>query len=273
MRSAGALALLLLAGCLSDDPVATGSVEIPDVAGLVLDPLLAPLANAQVTLLDNNLTVTTGPDGSFRFVDVPGVAALVHARADKFEPATRRATLDAGDAWIELVLAPLPVETPYTVESEHAGFVSCAGMVRVGGETSQGTVFSCGENDPNDQRELEYELPLSDGVAGVVLELVWEPGSGLASRFEFSLQVERDGQTTDLGRAEGESYVKIAVSREVARELLLPGAVLRTRTEPAPSLLDEEAFLGIGAAVAQPFSVIATVFYHAPPDPAYSALR
>lgn len=225
-----------------------------------------------MAVLELNATATTGPDGAFLFEGVPGATRLVRAEAAGYESVTRRVSLDGRDAYVEIVLPPLPPTAPYTVAIEHAGFVSCAGMARVGGETSEGTVVTCGERDPNDQRELEFELPLDAGIESVVLELSWEPGSQLASHFSFAVFVNASGAQVALGEAEGDGYVKLAIPRQVAREVLLPGAVLRTRVEPASSLLDEEAFLAVGAAVAQPYTVVATLFYHAPAPPGYRAV-
>lgn len=284
MRRAAALAVLsllgspALAGCLAGDEEATvasaGAWNV--IRGQVVDPASTPLAGATVALATRNVTVVADEEGRFRFNRVPDGEFLLVAALDGYRSVVNRVTVSAGaDREITLALEPLPTAEPYKETVEKRGFVSCGAAVRTGDHgDSANYALTCGEQDPNDQRELLFEVTVGEGVAGIVLELAWEARNPGSRVFDFHAeQILGDAEAPrPLGGTEGTGYASILIPQSVAREYFLGGGTIRTRTEPTGSFLDEESPSDAALVAQQDFTVYATVFYHAPPPPGWSIL-
>lgn len=282
MRRAAALALLLvappLAGCLEgNEPTDVASVAASNVIrGQVVDPALSPLAGARIELATRNASALADAEGRFRFNRVPDGEFLIVASLAGYRSVVNRVTVAAGaDREITLTLEPLPTETPYAETVEKRGFVSCGAAVRTGDHgDSANYAVTCGEQDPNDQRELLFEVTVGEGVSGIVLELAWtarNPGSRVFDFHAEQVLAETDAPRP-LGGTEGAGYTSIIIPQSVAREYFLGGGVIRTRTEPTGSFLDEESPSDAALVAQQDFTVYATVFYFAPPPPGWSVL-
>jgi iron complex outermembrane receptor protein len=96
---------LLLAAALASHAPAPQTVS-----GTVSDTAGAPLAGARVTLTELARTVTTGPEGHFRFPSVPGGTYHLSIAAIGFAPQVQRITVADSELTVSIRLRPSVVE-------------------------------------------------------------------------------------------------------------------------------------------------------------------
>ncbi len=141
----GLLILLLLAGCVETEagPSATdpGPANVPEavgpatfddttgaIDGVVTDDQLQPIPGAQVGAINEPSLVTiTDRGGRFVFSNVPPGRYAIGASALGFNAGAKSVDVVAGQpATVSLVLAPLPIATPYHEVFPFNGMLECA---------------------------------------------------------------------------------------------------------------------------------------------------
>lgn len=268
LRATGVAALLLaaaFAGCVGDEPeLAASSVALGRIQGTVTDAALNPLAGAEVRLDGTDRAATTDASGAFAF-EVPEGEYLALAAAEGYRGSAQRALARAGEpASLAFVLALVPTQTPSVEVSEGKGLLSCRALLVRGAERHEAV---CAASDPNERAALAFPIP-SEGLAGVVVELAWEPSSAGAKRLHLAVKAAgEDG--VELGAAEGEGHASLTLPARVLEAALAETGELVVSVSPAGSFTDDEAGVDAGLAFQQGFSVYVSVFRHAPPPGGY----
>lgn len=273
--------VVVLAGCVGkdDSPSAlegavdklTGPTEAElratpgSIQGLVLTASFAPIANARVALLRENVATTTDEAGFFRFAGLANGVYLVSAEAEGYETRTVQASATNGTVYeVELTLAPAPKKTPFVEPREFAGLLSC-GIVLESPLGRQSP--ACSAADPN-HRDT-FEIDLMPGGAGVVLELVWDPAANPgAPRLRLHAETVGYGaHDEDLGEIMGEGYARLEIPAAVMEKYYPEGG--RYRVDVALVAPDAPP---AAAAFQMDFTLYATAFYHAAPPAGFTVL-
>ncbi len=277
-----ALALLLvaLAGCVEDagDGEATPEAEAPDgveepsgdeaLSGWVFDPALAPVVGAHVAVPALNVSTTADEQGRYAFDGLPTDEVLVLVvQADGFKPSSKSVTLVPETAMrLNFTLAPVPVEVAYAQKLSFNGLVGCGGVLKV---NNQGSDLECGTSAAVDERA--WEFPVDADVAGIVVEVVWEPGTPAAEHLNLTVETVGFGNFDEvLAGTEGASVLRGQVNAFQSQRFYSDGGIVRVTVDPGRNTADDETGTGVGFAVQQPFEAFATVFYVEPPPPGYS---
>lgn len=166
----------------SVDPsvVAPPSDSEGQIRGTITDDSLAPIAGAQIGILnsDPQVVVTTNAAGQFAMVGLlPGTYAVA-AQSLGHESATRSVEVVAGEATeVNFVLTPVAVasEARYqTLIGE--GYFACGAYLVV---TSWGNLHACVWD--NHKPRFLFEVDRT-GLMGIMQEIVWVQSSGLTSQ-------------------------------------------------------------------------------------------
>lgn len=261
------LAVLLLAGCTTPENAQTASVQLGVIQGTVTDPGLSPVRGASVVLDGANKTAITDESGAFKFEVQPN-EYLVLATSPGYRGEALRARPEGGaSVKLAFVLTPLPSQSPTIDVSEAHGLLSCAlALKQSTGESS----YACGGQDPNERKTLAFPVPSMAGLESVVIELVWDPTSKGANMLWLTLYTGDGEGARVLAKGEGSERVSLLMPRRVIEDAALMGQDLRALVEPAGSLTDEEAALDAGFTFQQPFTVYASLFYHAAAPSGYA---
>lgn len=248
----GLVVLVLLAGCGGGGPPQPTDPLRPQggrVEGRVLDDALAPIGDATVRILLTSLFSTTSDDGEFIFIDVPPGPIRAVASAEGFATQTRSANLTTGGVVaLQFVLSSAPRVTPFNKTTTFRGEVRCGlpsgiscGADPVGGETT-------------------YPLSVDSYLRGMVIELVWTPpGSGVNERLAFDVRAA-------TANACGDKY-NGAAGRSPLRREITEGFPMAGGHQCIVVRAAEDA-----ATVTQSYTLYASLFYHEPPPPGFSAV-
>lgn len=271
---------LALAGCVTltaGDPVEVGTSTAPAarhaIEGLVLAPDLVPIPGARVSLVPGNLTAPVAADGKYRLDGLAPGTYLLEASAPGHHAATRQVAVVDATLIVNFSLEAVPPGLPRWETQELTGYVTCAAMVTLGGHGS-GTEHgaSCGAENPNDRRDLSFEIPLRPGLSALVVEVVWEAGNVGARHFSVTLSTEHNGTEEEIGGLAGESPLKHVVGAGVTAKHFAGGGILRAEVSPEGSLTDDESPTDAGLVYDQPYTIYLTLFENGPPPAGFSAL-
>ncbi len=270
---------LLLSGCggKSADPNPTsgppGPQEIPLLSGYVLDSAIAPVVGANVTIHGTNASALTAEDGRYRFADVPVAAPIVViVEASGFVTSSKSVTIPEQSFMVlNFTLAPIPVKRPYFEYFPVDGFLSCQTAVVAPGR-EQLTDCSLGV-DSNNKQFIDFNV--NPDLAGVVLELEWQPGSAAAETLNITAETVNFGDADKVvASAVGESVLRTQVPESISRQYYGGnGGTIRVRIAAGAEPASQEANAGASGHVQQEFTLHVSTFYVNGPDPTYSALN
>lgn len=267
------LAILLLslaiAGCGGKEapvaePAATGHI----VSGIVLDPAIQPVVDAQVTLGDT--TVATDADGRFAFPPTRTSPVTLRVEAQGMQPFAR--ILDLPESELRITLTPLPFAEPYVRVADFRGYIECSGFVAVGHSHGGGGPPE-GEN-PTDcgtyaSTNSVWDASLSPELDGLVVEVVWQPQTELAQfLLAITYQVHANGSLEYLSFAEGASPLKVVFPSFDVQQRFADGGTIRTVVEIGGDPNGEDVAAGL--AIDQEFEGFVSQFYGQRPPVNYS---
>lgn len=269
---------ILLSGCggKSADPNATsaapGPQEIPLLSGYVLDSAIAPVVGATVNIHGTNASAVTAEDGGYRFEEVPVAAPIVViVEASGFVTSSKSVTIPEESFMVlNFTLAPVPVKNPYFEYFPVQGFLSCqVAVVAPGRQELQDCSLGV---DSNNKQLLDFNV--NPDLAGVVLELEWEPGSAAAETLNITAETVNFGDSDKVvASAVGESVLRTQVPESIARQYYGGnGGTIRVRVGAGAEPASQEANAGASGHVQQDFTLHVSTFYVTGPDPSYSAL-
>lgn len=278
MRPMRALAVaavlaLTLAGCSGgkegegDAPPSSGGDDLPMLHGYVFDPALRPLVGAKVTVLDTNSTGIADDEGFFGFDGLPVEQFLVVvASLDGFISGSKQVTLTAlAPTRLNFTLEPVPVQTPYMEVSKQELLVECQVGTVFNGENS---TQSCGTGT----RDIDsWDIAVAPDLAGAVVEVYWEPTTAAAESIGARLETLELGQLNlVLSEVVGTSPLRLSVAQLQAERYYVAGGLMRLTIYAMPNADENEAGVGVTVLAEQPVTAYASLFYVAPPDPAYT---
>lgn len=256
----------MLAGCTSEEaPTQTNAIVPGTLSGVVADVALTPIAHANVTIEGTNLSALTDAAGAFAFELLPGEYVVLATAPEHRIGALRASVVSAQAATLAFQLERIPSIVPRVDVAEAAGYVACDALVETSGERR---ALPCGEQDPNAQPSVEFSLLSTDGLEGALVEVVWAARTDAARVLRVDVELRQGDGVVALGGAEGASPLTISLPSRV----LQPGT-LAVSASPTGSFADEEAGADVGLALQQAFTAYASFFYHAPPEPGYSAAQ
>jgi hypothetical protein len=268
-----AVVALALAGCSDgkgkDDGKDPGSDpgSLPMLHGYVFDPAVRPLAGVQVKVLDTNSTAVTDDQGFFGLEGLPVEQFLVVvATFDGFMPDSKQVTLTAeGPVRLNFTLAPVPIQVPRMTTAKQELLVECQVGVAANG---QNDTYACGTGTQDiDSWDIGVEADLS----GAVIEVFWEPTTDAAASIGARLETLELGQLNlVLSEVVGTSPLRLSVSQLSAERYYTAGGLMRLTVFAAPNADENEAGVGASVLVEQGITAYASLFYVAPPDPAYT---
>lgn len=267
----------LAAGCTGDGEggVAQQAAEVFDsgptaeelarmpgsIEGVVHTVSLAPIANANVRLVREDVSRTTDSGGFFRFESLPTTSYLVEASAEGFETRTVVASVRNGTVLeLNISLTEAVILAPHQETRELRGFISCgARIITPAGEHGA----DCAAADPNHRDAFEFDV-LPDGK-NAVLELSWDPANspGMPQMRLIAETVGYGAMDLEIGNVTGSGYARIHVPQDVMEKYYPEGGKMRARVLMAP----EAATPTAEVAAQTEFVVYTTVFYVEPgPD-------
>lgn len=241
--------LLLTAGCLGDrapaptgpEPEVTDAGNAPNasepappptgparIVGSVADTAARPVRNASVTLLEENLTVTTARDGHFAIgLLAPGNYTLL-VEAAGFVPGLSGVGVGPGETTsVEFQLAPLPAPRPYVEQWELAGLLRTGHAV---GSDTTGPLAAGRDCEASSGEGCSFEVLVDPPVADVVIELAWEASDPLARSLALGLALRaspgNDAASVPLTSLAGPSPLVLRLDRST---LAAAGSALAER--------------------------------------------
>jgi hypothetical protein len=296
---AAALALLpaLLAGCSAKAPPPSGALpaaEPGSLAGVVVDQALRPVAKATVDLMDGNRSTQTDAQGLFRLEGVaPGTHFLraSHPLYDSVQQAVEVPESGAAPS-VRILLNRVVFAQPYAQVQKFDGFLVCSVgfSLYASEECGEGVGVPCEVPQPlgchrvggqgNNHAQWDFFL---DGpfARTLVVEMTWEPTNPTLK--EFQLNVANDwtcdpfcvGNVLNVTGGPAPLYATVDFD----------GLSLRDRDGSAANLTADTRFSTfvwpnwgsgdpqqLNVAFNQPFTVVATAFYHLPAPPGWSFL-
>lgn len=195
------LVLSGLAGCVGSEakPAAAGTTfdasaateEAKDsdglgaVEGVVVSDEQAPIAGAEVALVEPNLVTQTDASGRFVFKDVPPGSHRIIAQKLGFESVARRVDVTADAvANVALVLSSLAIDEARVEVFPYKGFIAFNwGILVVTCRCNFGNAF--GED------RSYFQTNVTKGLEAVVSEYVWQ-ASGPTTSDRFSIDMRLD---------------------------------------------------------------------------------
>ena len=155
------------------------------IIGTVTDDSLAPIAGAQVGIIDSDpqIVVTTGADGRFALVGLSSGTYTLGFQQLGYTSVTRQVEAQAGQtAEVSVALVPIAVETGesryFTVIGD--GYFACGAHVwYVVGSLAWGNLHACVFD--NHKPNISFEASKM-GLGGIMDEVMWSQSSGLTSQ-------------------------------------------------------------------------------------------
>lgn len=286
-----ALVPLLAAGCIAADPAEVGDnaddqaqpgQAVGDLLIRVTDASMQPVPDATVTTEEGHET-RTEPDGQTVLTELPAGPLTLHVDANGYQPLQRTTHVAAGTTTETTVL--LQETSKATVQRfELNGFFECsATYLIITGDCfapARALADELGEGPQINASNHRFTFPFQahEGWSTIRITQTWEDGTLTAgSMMRINLEPDdpdtREGHSPRLARAEGGSPLELilhagqthATASEDAPPPTAQPLDLRTRTfhlgleethRPAGT-----GYLGAGAAVQQPFTVLIEVTY------------
>lgn len=272
LLAVAAVLAIALAGCGDDTggagpPPQSGGGLLPMLHGYVFDPAVRPLAGVTVKVLDTNSTVATDANGFFGFDGLPTEQFLVIvASLPGFVSGSKQVTLTAeGPVRLNFTLDPVPVEVPYHSVEKHEMLVECQLGVVV---NDQNETFGCGSGARNTDT---WEIAVAERLSGAVIEVYWEPTTMAAESMGARLETLELGQLNlVLSEVVGTSPLRLSVPQATAERYYVSGGLMRLTVYAAPNADENEAGIGASLLAEQAITAYSSLFYVAPPDPAYT---
>lgn len=301
------LLVVPLAGCLggddggSDDPATQNRADPGEdsavIEGVVTDTAVSPIGQANVTVVELDITVQTRSTGGFEIGPIePGTYTLT-ARAPGFISAQQTVRAEAGQTVsVDFLLSHLSKDEPFMQKFEVAGFMQYGwgAGVNVDGMSTWIRDTNCDYDEiagPLCRGEFELEPPLES----LIFEMAWEPSSPLAQTFLAMMRVS-DNSSVITGEwgffsIEGESPLYHRMDREDLDAVMAnftercedgqdefcglnfrdQGWPLQTRVWPGYQCPTD---MGVFCAVLeQEYTQFVTAFYHAPGPAEYAILE
>lgn len=268
-------ATMILAGCTAPEEVeSTDAPAGAILAGVVLDPVIAPVEGARVQILGTQLENVTDAEGRFHFDDVPprSEPPILLVRMDGFRDLTHAldAPVQDGDRHeLRLDLQYAAIDEPYREHLPFNGFIACSALVAAGhshgGADHEDDQTDCSGDAPSDD---VWEFTLDAGVENVVIEVVWDADTVAAEYLSMAIHgvgVE-DGNDVKFYFEEGTSPLRGVVSQLQADTYYKEGGTVRLSVAVA----GPDSDYVVSAAVNQEFQAIASMFYVEPGPSDYS---
>ncbi len=265
---------MLAAGCAeqapsddeAEDPGPAVDVERPPLHGWILDPSIRPLAGVNVEVLEANVTTVTDAGGFYGFDGLPtGETMILVATLDGYRSQSRQVTLHPDvPVRLNFTMEKLPEKVPYSEVEVFNGLLSCQ-FTLVVSESDQTT--DCSAGDPGDI----WEFSVSPGLAGLVVEVAWDPATDASVSLEATLETLGLGDSNQLlAQAVGTSVLRLQLAEDLAAKLYPAGGQMRLTVRVLPNTDETETGVGVGLALNQEFEAFASAFYVEPPPPTYS---
>jgi len=251
MRKALGLATIflttMLAGCVGGEstevpPPASAAPAVFDegtgaIQGVVVDDSLAPIANALVGIHGlQEFASSSDQGGAFSFSNVPPGTHTLLAQQIGFEAAAKQVEVPAGAVTtVELVLSPLPSQTPYHQTVDQRGLFGCGSSWRpslgVPGVLTVGGIAACGAtnivlNDTNhDNFLLLWETNGNDTGSwdAAVFEMEWTSNQALGNGLAVYWEVDgcSNNRTARFALERGDSPLRARLGDVELEERLL----------------------------------------------------
>lgn len=195
--------LVLTAGCLGgsedDEAVqqkeATVTEDTGGIEGLVTNPAVEPIPDAELTLVEIGATTTTADDGSYAFSELEPASYALEVNASGYKGTRETVDVSAGEiATVDLVLSQERSTDGFTQTLELNGFFECgfaagydASAAPPPANSSSGLISypvcaqvnSATGNSTNDR--FEHYFASEANLQTLVAETMWEPGAGSLS--------------------------------------------------------------------------------------------
>jgi hypothetical protein len=163
------------------------------IRGVVLDPELLPVADAQVQLDQDDFETTTAADGSFSLSHVPPGTYTLYVAKLGYESVARATEVTAGRLTedVSFTLEPLPVVEPFSRVEKFEGFITCSiGYEAVlSEECGQGLQTPVGTfgRDPNNRIDWAFNVTTTENLVAIYLELDWDAATAAAQQLAFNV--------------------------------------------------------------------------------------
>lgn len=288
LLAAAALVAVALAGCASgagpsdddgsdvDGPGGVAGADTGNIVGVVVDDSIRPLAGALVGIPDLSVETTSGEDGAFELTGLaPGTYSLA-AQKLGYESAAKRVDVRAGEVTeTSIELAAVAIVDPFVDIQTWTGYIECqVGTVAVLANCVPIQNILNQNNLPNptntEQIGFFFVVEPRNATVGGLYEMIWEKSTGYTAE-ELSLGVEPEN--TGLGggyeREQGPSVLRVEVTDNEPYVSVDPSdpendevqvRIFAAGTNPPTAVVDQR------------FDVWSSVFYHAHPGEAYTAL-
>lgn len=308
--TAATILVVALAGCLGPDDQPLGGAPSrarPSLAqgfgaleGVVTDVTVSPIAGVAVVLLETNVSVTTSKAGTYSFDELRAGIYTVVARAAGFVPASEEVSVVSGRvSTLDVLLAPLVSDLPYTQAFENVGFFELGYVTGVNVtrfplppplNISPSSLFITECQDGACGQSLELDPP----VRTLLYELAWDAGTPLAERMNPFVSIPQtdfvwenidlilfvEGTSPIYARADKEDFDALA---DRYREACESGDDTRCgygfwdEGWPFETLVRPSGHCGsdvVGTCVVtqQEFTEVVSVFYNAPAPEGYAVL-
>lgn len=291
------LAAVLLAGCSDGGGAGGGAQELGEVGeveatsttggirGFVVDQKIVPIKGASVTVTPGDKATTTDEGGAFVINGLEAGTYFVKATHPLHETQQQSVEVEAGvtdPAPVKFQLARTISQDPYFVTLKFDGYVVCS--VNTAGalseECGEGAGVPCDVPPPfgcqrvggQDNNQIQFDFQPEPGLAGIVFETVWEPTSEAGNELYVPIGTNwmcDPGCSWDaVTEMTGSSPLYAQIGPEEIESAGIGPGVNVTMFVWAGSFEDPA-----GAALNQPFTDFATLFYYIPPPEGWSFVR
>lgn len=290
-----AIAVVVLAGCAdsgNETPTEApdgAAVETMTIRGVVLDPAINPLEGITVQVLDQNLSMVTGPGGEFLFTDLPIAIYTVQASAEGYTTAkvqwNQGGPLDPQG----LIIEPLGA-TPTSITARYVGKLECAAEYLIISGSCDRYLEPLGQQVL--AQESIFEHGLADGWATVVVDVSFDSGAE-ATYDGLRVSAKAPGDSDELSAYQkfgsfhgsesftfrleplqeydnGDRPAPDSNATSIIFDVFAQGHTHGTVCTPAA--VYDECFLGVGAGLQIEFELIVTTFYVEPAPEGFSLL-
>jgi hypothetical protein len=274
--AAASVAALLLAGCSGGGSGATSTsagppAGTPLLQGFVLSEAVVPIVGASVRVLDTNATTLTDKSGHFAFAALPVDKILIAvATKDGYTPTSKQVSIPSQSAVIlNFTMAAVPTKKPFVQQIPFKMFLACEVATEVSG---QNQTYKCDTGGSTGAGNVDqWEIPVTNDLAGAVIELFWTTQSPLGSALHAKLETLDLGQlNVVLAEKTSTSPLRIIVPEVTAKKYYTPGGKMKLTVRADPNNDANEVAAGAGVVFEQQIDAYASLFYVAPPPSDYT---
>lgn len=284
-----ALVAVAFAGCTSgggpsdagensdvSGPGGVADADTGNVVGVVVDDSIRPLAGAEVGIPELSIETTTNEDGSFELTGLePGTYGIA-AQKLGYDSAAKRVNVVAGEVTeVNIELTAVAIVDPFVDVQTWTGYIECqvgTAAVLANCLPIQNIINQNNLPNPTNTEQIGFFFvaePRNETVGGLY-EMIWQKSTAYTAE-ELSLGVEPEN--TGLGggyeREQGPSVLRVEITDNEPYVSVDPSdpdndevqvRVFAAGTNPPTAVVDQR------------FDVWSSVFYHAHPGEAYTAL-